>query len=81
MIAIISVPPDLGPAVGADLCRDKTAGISTKETDTRVYFMIELLGLKGRRHLLRPDIEIQWFMTRAEAMAWAERDALIWRVQ
>ena len=81
MTAIVSVPPALAPLIGADLSRGRP--IPTKETPGRTYFLIPLLDLKGRGLMyLRPEIEIQYFHTREEAMAWGEQDAKAWeRVQ
>ena len=75
MIAIISVPPSLAARVGGDLCRGKR-GVPTYETPHRVYFVVPLIDLKGRGPFyLRPDITIEWFPTREDAMAWGIADA------
>ena len=74
MTAVVSVPLALATLIGGDLSRG--TGIPTKETPHRVYFLVPLLALLGRGPMyLQTDIEIGYFPTREEAMAWAERDA------
>lgn len=73
MTAVVSVPVALAGMIGFELSGG--VGIPTKETPHRVYFLVPLLDLCGRGpRYLEPDIEIEWFWTREEAMAWAEND-------
>jgi hypothetical protein len=77
MTAVVSVPTGLALAIGSALTqRVGTDGLPTKEAPKvgRVYWLVPLFCLSGTGLFDRPEIEIQYFKTRAEAIAWGEND-------
>jgi hypothetical protein len=72
--AVVSVPIALAGVVGYALSQGRD--IPSKEAPEvgRVYFLAPLCSLAGTGLFDRPEIEIQYFKTNAEAMAWGEND-------
>jgi hypothetical protein len=70
--AVVSVPIALAGVVGYALSQGRD--IPSKEAPGRVYFLVPLCLLSGTGLFDWPDVEIQYFQTRAEAMAWGEND-------
>ena len=74
MTAVVSVPIALAGVVGYALSQGRD--IPSKEAPEvgRVYLLAPLFSLSGLGLFEQPDIEIQYFRTREEAMAWGEND-------
>ena len=75
MTAAVSVPTALAPRIGGLISRGGLS-IPTKEVPEvgRVYFLVPLFSLSGVDVFNQPDIDVEYFDTRAEAVAWGEAD-------
>lgn len=74
MTAALSVPLALAGRIGGLISRG--VPIPTKEAPDvgRVYFCVPLFFLAGVGVFNQSDIDVEYFDTRAEAMAWGEND-------
>jgi hypothetical protein len=74
VIACVSVPSAIAGVVGYALSQGRDIP-STEAPDVgRVYFLAPLFTLAETGLFDHPEIEIQYFKTNAEAMAWGEND-------
>lgn len=76
MTATVSVPTALAPRIGGLISRGSLS-IPTKEAPDvgRVYFLVPLFSLSGVGDVFnQPDIDVEYFDTRDEAIAWGEAD-------
>jgi hypothetical protein len=55
-------------------CGKESLGYKNAPEVGRVYFLAPLFVLSGLDLFNQPDIEIQYFPTRAEAVAWGDAD-------
>jgi hypothetical protein len=74
VIAVVSVPWSLAGVVGEQLTQGRAVPTKQAEQIGRVYMLVPLLCLAGTGLFDRPEIEIQYFKTEAEAQAWGEAD-------
>lgn len=77
MTAVVSAPTGLALSIGAALSHRVGAGtLPTKDAPEvgRVYMLAPLFVLSGTGLFDWPDVEIAYFRTRAESIAWGEAD-------
>jgi hypothetical protein len=75
MTAVVSVPINRAGEIGSRLST-RGVPIPTREAPDvgRAYLLVPLFVLSGLGLFDQPDIEVQYFQTREEAMAWGEND-------